>query len=229
MKVPPQASESRPDTSPTRMARPVAVVVVADDPITTEGVVTYLSAVPATTVVARERAAEADVALFVAGRVTGRTVAAMKAVSRSAGGGELPIVLVADGISGTLLVRAISHGLVSYLVRGQVDLDRTVDALVAGSHGRTELPPHMVEELVTQVRELQRGGFDGIEAGLGELTRRETEVLSLIAEGLTTAEIATRLNYAERTIKSVLHTVIVRLKLKNRAHAVAYAMRTGAI
>ncbi|WP_413810667.1 LuxR C-terminal-related transcriptional regulator [Streptomyces sp. OE57] len=128
--------------------------------------------------------------------------------------GELPIALVADGISGgALLVRAISHGLVSYLVRGQVDLEGTVGTLVAGSRGRTEIPPQMVKELVARVRVWQRGGSDGVDSPLGELTRRETEVLSLIAEGLITAEIASRLNYAERTIKNVLHTVIVRLHL----------------
>jgi DNA-binding NarL/FixJ family response regulator len=50
-----------------------------------------------------------------------------------------------------------------------------------------------------------------------------------VAEGLDTAEIATRLSYSQRTIKTVLHDVTTRLQLRNRSHAVAYALREGLI
>jgi DNA-binding NarL/FixJ family response regulator len=63
----------------------------------------------------------------------------------------------------------------------------------------------------------------------GALTPRETEILTLIAEGFSTTDVAAKLNYSERTIKAVLHTLITRLNLRNRAHAVAYSVRTGAI
>ncbi len=58
---------------------------------------------------------------------------------------------------------------------------------------------------------------------------REVEVLRLVADGLDTAEIATRLSYSQRTIKTVLHDVTTRLQLRNRSHAVAYALREGLI
>ena len=61
------------------------------------------------------------------------------------------------------------------------------------------------------------------------LSEREIEVLRLVAEGLDTGEIARRLSFSERTIKSVLHDVTTRLQLRNRAHAVAYAVREGLI
>jgi DNA-binding NarL/FixJ family response regulator len=61
------------------------------------------------------------------------------------------------------------------------------------------------------------------------LTDREVEVLRLVAEGLDTGEIARRLAFSERTIKSVLHDVTTRLQLRNRAHAVAFAVREGFI
>ncbi|WP_413810666.1 hypothetical protein [Streptomyces sp. OE57] len=66
MNAPNPSAELNPAAPDTRTSRSVAVVVVADDPITAEGVVTYLRSTPATTVVPRERAGEADVALFVA-------------------------------------------------------------------------------------------------------------------------------------------------------------------
>jgi DNA-binding NarL/FixJ family response regulator len=52
-------------------------------------------------------------------------------------------------------------------------------------------------------------------------------VLGLVADGLDTREIATKLSYSERTVKNVLHDVTNRFQLRNRAHAVAYALREG--
>jgi DNA-binding NarL/FixJ family response regulator len=61
------------------------------------------------------------------------------------------------------------------------------------------------------------------------LTERELKVLRLVADGFDTAEIARELAYSERTIKDILHQVTTRLDLRNRTHAVAYALRTGAL
>jgi len=54
-------------------------------------------------------------------------------------------------------------------------------------------------------------------------------VLRLVSDGHDTSEIATTLCYSERTVKNVLHDVTTRLNLRNRSHAVAYAMREGLI
>jgi DNA-binding NarL/FixJ family response regulator len=59
------------------------------------------------------------------------------------------------------------------------------------------------------------------------LDEREREVLRLVADGFGTAEIAKRLNYSERTVKNILHRLLVRMNLRNRAHAVAYALGNG--
>ncbi|RZS89941.1 regulatory LuxR family protein [Motilibacter rhizosphaerae] len=61
------------------------------------------------------------------------------------------------------------------------------------------------------------------------LREREVAVLRLVAEGFDTAEIARHLSYSERTVKGVLHDVTTRLELRNRSHAVAYALRRGLI
>ncbi len=54
-------------------------------------------------------------------------------------------------------------------------------------------------------------------------------MLRLMADGMDTAEIAQKLCYSERTVKNVIYGVTSRLNLRNRPHAVAYAMRAGAI
>jgi DNA-binding NarL/FixJ family response regulator len=50
-----------------------------------------------------------------------------------------------------------------------------------------------------------------------------------MADGMDTAEIATKLSYSERTVKNVFYGLTNRLHLRNRPHAVAYALRKGMI
>ncbi len=47
--------------------------------------------------------------------------------------------------------------------------------------------------------------------------------------GLENAEIAQRMQYSERTVKSILYALMERLQLRNRSHAVAFAMRAGVL
>ena len=67
---------------------------------------------------------------------------------------------------------------------------------------------------------------NGESSGRGErLTEREHAVLSLVAEGVPSREIAGRLAYSERTIKNVLHDAVTKLGARSRSHAVAVAVR----
>ncbi|WP_187368726.1 helix-turn-helix transcriptional regulator [Baekduia soli] len=60
-------------------------------------------------------------------------------------------------------------------------------------------------------------------------TPREIDVLRLLADGATTRDIAQRMNYSERTVKHIVHDVLVKLRGRTRAHAVAVAARSGVI
>jgi DNA-binding NarL/FixJ family response regulator len=64
---------------------------------------------------------------------------------------------------------------------------------------------------------------------LEHLTQREHAVLSLVAEGVPSREIASRLAYSERTVKNVVHDVLTKLDARSRSHAVALAVREGII
>lgn len=64
---------------------------------------------------------------------------------------------------------------------------------------------------------------------LVHLSEREQSVLTLIADGLPTREIAAQLCYSERTVKNVLHDVVTKLGVRSRSQAVAHAVREGLI
>ncbi|BAS60458.1 MULTISPECIES: helix-turn-helix domain-containing protein [Leptolyngbya] len=65
--------------------------------------------------------------------------------------------------------------------------------------------------------------------GSAQLTVRECEVLQLIVAGKSNKEIASCLNLAERTVKSNISCILQKLCANNRAHAVAIAVKIGAI
>ncbi|CAM5661963.1 LuxR family transcriptional regulator OS=Streptomyces glaucescens OX=1907 GN=SGLAU_14765 PE=4 SV=1 [Streptomyces glaucescens] len=101
--------------------------------------------------------------------------------------------------------------------------------MLAIANGEGVLPGDLLGKLLTHVGSLQRSALDSRGMSLSTLTTREADMLRIVSEGLDTAEIARKTAYSERTVKNVLHEIITRLQLRNRAHAVGYALRNGLI
>ena len=93
----------------------------------------------------------------------------------------------------------------------------------------TATAPDLLGRLLRQVGQLQRQVLSPRGLTFSGLTEREAAVLRLLADGYDTAEVGRRLVYSERTVKNIIHDVTSRLELRNRAHAVAYAIREGLI
>ena len=91
------------------------------------------------------------------------------------------------------------------------------------------MPPDLLGRLLEQVGNLQRQVLAPRGLTFTGLATRELAVLKLVADGLNTGEIAQSLAYSERTVKNVMHDITTRLHLRNRSHAVAYALRAGLI
>ncbi|MGW1468187.1 response regulator transcription factor [Streptomyces sp. NPDC002308] len=201
------------------------VVVRADDLLTRDGTAAFLSADSRVTLLTADQIADADILVVLTAAVSGKTLSTMSRASQATGG-RVRIVLVADHISEQQLALAVNHGLVSFLVRPFTSFSQILSAAVEAHHGRAVLPPLLMSMLLDRMRTMQR---DECPTGLlpVELSQRELDVLQLLAEGMDTVEIANKLSYSERLIKSVIQAVIKRLDLRNRTHAVAYAIRMG--
>jgi DNA-binding NarL/FixJ family response regulator len=91
------------------------------------------------------------------------------------------------------------------------------------------VPPDMLARLMTQVGTLQRQVLAPRGLTFSGLTERELSVLRLLAEGYDTNEVGSQLFYSERTVKNIIHDLTSRLELRNRTHAVAYAIKQGLI
>lgn len=208
------------------MAAAITTYVHCTDPISLAGVVAQLRARPEVRIVEELDVDQAAVAVVVADQLDDDTARVVRAIGR----GDRPrTVLVATCIDESTLVAAAEVGVGGLLRRADATANALVRAVTRVAAGEGEVPPDLLGRLLEQVGRLQRQVLAPRGLAFSGLTPRETEVLRLVAEGHDTSEIALQMSYSERTVKNVLHDLTTRLQLKNRTHAVAYAMREGLI
>ncbi|MFI2350924.1 response regulator [Streptomyces sp. NPDC019443] len=188
--------------------------------------------------------------------VIGQAVDGREAVSKVA---ELdPDVVLMDirmpelgGIEATRRITRAPGATVKVLVLTTFDLDEYVyEALRAGASGfllkdasagqlaeavrvvaagDALLSPNITKRLITEFSRTAGAPRTPLKERVGDLTERETEVLNLIAQGLSNAEIAARLVVAEQTVKTHVSRILVKLGLRDRTQAAVFAYETGLI
>jgi NarL family two-component system response regulator LiaR len=117
---------------------------------------------------------------------------------------------------------AIRAGALSYLLKG-VGLDELTEAVRKAARGEATLHPHVAARLVQELK----GASQETSTLYQTLSQREREVLRLIAEGLSNAQIAERLVIAERTVKSHINNILSKLHLADRTQVAIFAWRSG--
>ena len=206
------------------MSTAVATYVHARDPISQAGVVAQLRMQPEIKIV--ETAPQSAVAVMITDVVDESTTRELRSLRKD---GHPRLMLVATTIDDAALVAAAEAGVAGLLRRSDASADTMVRTIVKVASGDGEVPADLLGRLLEQVGRLQRQVLAPRGLTFTGLTPRETEVLRLVADGLDTSEIASLMCYSERTVKNVLHDLTTRLQLKNRTHAVAYAVREGLI
>ncbi|MBB5857592.1 response regulator transcription factor [Amycolatopsis umgeniensis] len=139
------------------------------------------------------------------------------------------VVLVAGEVDDSELLDVVGNGVSAIIRRADATPDTLVRLVKAAAAGEGALPPDLLGRLLSRVSRLQRDVLQPNGWDLAGMSRRETEVLRMVADGFETKEIADKLSYSERTVKSILHDITNRFQLRNRAHAVAFALREGLI
>jgi DNA-binding NarL/FixJ family response regulator len=202
----------------------ISAYVQGHDPISQAGVVSQLRERPEVRVVSGVD--DARVAVFVADQVDESVAHTMRAMRCKS---NVRLMLVATVVDDAAVVTAAEAGVGGLLRRCDASADLLVRTISRVAAGEGEVPPDLLGRLLEQVGRLQRQVLAPRGLTFTGLTPREAQVLRLVADGHDTSEIALELCYSERTVKNVLHDLTSRLQLRNRSHAVAYALREGLI
>jgi DNA-binding NarL/FixJ family response regulator len=209
---------------PFKAAIPVAVH--ATDPLSRAGLTTQLRRAQGFSVLADDAVPDDAVALVVAEEVDGEVLAEMRGLR---GRGIRRILLLVSRVDDRTLLAAAEAGVTGVLRRSEATAGNLAAAIRSAAAGEGTLPPDLLGRLLRQVGQLQRQVLSPRGLTFSGLTEREVSVVRLLADGYDTAEIARRLFYSERTVKNIIHDITSRLELRNRTHAVAYAIREGLI
>ncbi len=202
----------------------VPICVCANDPVSHAGVVSQLRQRPEVELVERNDE-RARVAIVAADCVDEETLTLLRSLQRAG----RPTVLVVTTVDDTGLSAAVEAGVAGLVRRAEATPERHAHAVCSVSRGEGTVPPDLLGRLLAQVGRVQRQFLQPRGLNLSGLSTREADILRLVADGMDTGEIAASLSYSERTVKNVLHDVTSRLQLRNRSHAVAYALKQGMI
>jgi two-component system response regulator DegU len=124
-----------------------------------------------------------------------------------------------------LIDAAIKAGAVGYLTK-DCSTDEVIEAVRMAANGETALSPQLAKTMLSEVRKIDE------KAAREEdrlVTKREEEVLQLIADGCSTPEVAQRLYISQKTVKNHLASIYEKLNARDRTQAVLLAVRMGIV
>jgi DNA-binding NarL/FixJ family response regulator len=135
------------------------------------------------------------------------------------------VIVCSSDATQEAVLGALQAGAVGYLHKDELTPEALATAVKAAASGTGVVTPDLLGHLLGHVPE----NGDAPKPVAVKLTDREQQVLSLIAAGHPTREVAQELCYSERTVKNVLHDVVTKLNARSRSQAVAFAVREGLI
>ncbi len=213
--------DNRPDTE----TKPIRVLIVDDHQVVREGL---------------RRMLEMEKEILVIGEAADGEEAIAKSVSLSPNVITMDMKMPGmDGIAATseikklkpdisilmftlyaddLVQQAIESGASGYLLKTS-DCSQITDAIHQVHDGLCPITPSLTRELVLEFAKLSRGGRSST------LTKRQTEILELIADGITSKEISNRLFISTSTVKREIRQILNKLQVADRAQAVSEALK----
>jgi DNA-binding NarL/FixJ family response regulator len=137
---------------------------------------------------------------------------------------EAAVVVCSSLCSEEAVLAALQAGAVGVLRKETLTTDSLASAVRAAADGTGVVTSELLHDLLEGL-----APDDNHKLPAARLSDREQQVLSLIADGHPTREVAQQLCYSERTVKNVLHDVVTKMGARSRSQAVAHAVREGLI
>ncbi len=137
---------------------------------------------------------------------------------------DIKIVMLTMHADQDVLTSAIRAGASGYLVK-DCSTEEIASAVRMAVSGETALSPQLAASMLDEVRRLDRPSSDEERI----VTRREEEVLQLIADGCSTPEVAEKLYISQKTVKNHLASIYQKLDARDRTQAVLQAVRMGIV
>jgi DNA-binding NarL/FixJ family response regulator/class 3 adenylate cyclase len=138
------------------------------------------------------------------------------------------VVMLTTFDASEYVFKALRIGATGFLLK-DTPADRLLDAVRVAAAGEALIAPRITRRLIADFARASRPAGDELPPALAELTAREIEVLRLVAQGLSNAEIADELVLGENTIKTHVGRVLGKLGLRDRVQAVVLAYETGLV
>ena len=138
---------------------------------------------------------------------------------------EQRVVMLTMHADKDLIDQAIKAGAVGYLTK-DCSIDEVIDAVRMAANGETALSPQLAKTMLTEVRKIDQTAAREEDR---LVTKREEEVLQLIADGCSTPEVAQKLYISQKTVKNHLTSIYEKLNARDRTQAVLLAVRMGIV
>jgi DNA-binding NarL/FixJ family response regulator len=219
----------------TGLASPIQIVVADDHQVIRTGFAALLNTQPDFTVVGT--ASDGVDAIRICGELSPDVVLmdirmpkldGIEATRQLAGSQTGPRILMLTTFDlDEYVYDALRAGASGFLLK-DVTAERLFDAVRVIAAGDALLAPAITRRLIGEFARLQPESIASL-TPLSALTPRETQVLRLVAEGLSNPEIATRLVVTEETVKTHVSRVLTKLGLRDRTQAVITAYETGLV
>jgi DNA-binding NarL/FixJ family response regulator/class 3 adenylate cyclase len=217
--------------------RPITVVIADDQRLLRTGFRVILDAEPDVTVVGE--AADGHAAVDVVARRRPDVVLmdirmpeldGLAAAERILNDPEntTAVVMLTTFDASEYVFKALRIGATGFLLK-DTPSDRLLDAVRVAAAGEALIAPRITRRLIADFARASRPAGNEQPPALAELTAREIDVLRLVAQGMSNAEIARELVLGENTIKTHVGRVLGKLGLRDRVQAVVLAYETGLV
>ncbi len=134
---------------------------------------------------------------------------------------HIQVLMLTSYADDELVTEAISAGATGYILK-QLSTDELLHAIRTVGQGGSVLDPKVTKQILTHIQQTQR---ETAIAAFRSLSNRELQILSLVSEGKSNADIATELMLSTTTVRNHVSTILSKLGLSNRIEAATYAVR----